>query len=135
MFGVSILLAGVGSISSSLVLYPLGKGIYINSVNAFLFRVFEQLLCGMHYDIVQGEQHLEHTTPSIYVCNHQSLMDMLVISAALPTRCVLTAKKEIKYIPIMVILSLAISLISLLRNYLQIKSNLRVKFYLLERIS
>jgi 1-acyl-sn-glycerol-3-phosphate acyltransferase len=38
--------------------------------------------------------------PCIYVCNHQSVIDMVAIWAIFPTRTVILAKKSLLYVPI-----------------------------------
>ena len=52
-------------------------------------------------EIVQGSEYLEYKEPTVYMCNHQATLDMLALGGALPKRCVVTAKKEVKFIPVM----------------------------------
>jgi lysophosphatidate acyltransferase len=101
MLALAITVSSVGGILSALVLAPLGKGEYVNSVTAYVMRVFGPLLTGMHFEIISGDEHLEYKKPRVYLCNHQALLDMIVIGAAMPQRCVVTAKQEIKYVPVM----------------------------------
>ena len=55
----------------------------------------------MHYEIVEGSEYLEFKEPTVYMCNHQATLDMLALGGSLPQRCVVTAKKEVKFIPVM----------------------------------
>jgi lysophosphatidate acyltransferase len=101
MLAAAIALSGLGGIFSALILAPLSKGAYVNSVTAYVMRVCCPLFTGMHYEIVSGDQYLDFEKPRVYICNHQALLDMLVIGAVLPNRCVVMAKQEIKLVPIM----------------------------------
>jgi lysophosphatidate acyltransferase len=101
MLTVSVAIASMSGIGAALILGPIGKGEYVNSVTSYVMRVVAPLLTGMHYEIVSGDQYLEFDTPRVYICNHQAMLDLLIMGAVMPNRCVITAKKEIKFIPIM----------------------------------
>ncbi|KAI8893137.1 hypothetical protein BC833DRAFT_625172 [Globomyces pollinis-pini] len=99
----SIAIAGVLACLASLILVPLQQRFYVNAINAYFFRLFCPLFTGIQAEIVSGHDYLEHTPgkPCIYVANHQSTLDLMVISTVWPSRTVISGKKEIKYIPIM----------------------------------
>jgi lysophosphatidate acyltransferase len=101
MFALAIVASCVNGIVGALILYPLGKGIWVNQMIAYTMKLLVPLLTGMHFDIVSGDEHLESTKPRIYLCNHQATLDMFLFGACLPKRCVITAKREVKFIPFM----------------------------------
>nr|XP_009938659.1 PREDICTED: 1-acyl-sn-glycerol-3-phosphate acyltransferase alpha-like [Opisthocomus hoazin] len=47
--------------------------------------------------VVKGKEHLRTKKPFILVLNHQTSLDVMVMTEILPNRCVVVAKKEILY--------------------------------------
>ncbi len=56
-------------------------------------------LAGLKFT-VSGTEHLPHHEPAIYVCNHQSNFDILLLYAGLPIQFRWMAKKELFRIPL-----------------------------------
>lgn len=50
---------------------------------------------------VEGREYLEGERPAVFLCNHQSEMDMVVMGAVFPHDTVIMAKDDVKYIPLM----------------------------------
>lgn len=48
---------------------------------------------------VEGRKYLEKSSPCIFIANHQSALDILVLGETWPKKCVVTAKKALKYVP------------------------------------
>ncbi|CDH57794.1 1-acylglycerol-3-phosphate acyltransferase [Lichtheimia corymbifera JMRC:FSU:9682] len=48
---------------------------------------------------IEGEEYLDPTRPAVYVCNHQSSMDILFMASVFPKATSVVAKKAIKYYP------------------------------------
>ena len=103
MFLIALSLANLISIFSALILHPLGKGIWLNRVLAKSMQILGPLLCGIHGEIISGEQYLEYQKgkPAVFLINHQSTLDLLLLSYIANERSVVTAKKEIGRIPLM----------------------------------
>jgi lysophosphatidate acyltransferase len=101
MIVINIAISGSISILSAIVLVPIGKALWVNDINGFFVKTLGPYLYGIDVKIIEGKEHLQHTKPSVYLLNHQSTMDMHILGAVLPHRVVLTAKKEIMFIPIM----------------------------------
>lgn len=51
--------------------------------------------------IVQGDEYLNLKYPAVYVANHQSTLDMLMMAYAMPQRTVFMVKKQLAWVPIM----------------------------------
>ncbi|ORX51600.1 acyltransferase-domain-containing protein [Hesseltinella vesiculosa] len=84
---------------SSLVLPLIGKRGWINWLVA---RGYYHL-CGKLLDItttVEGQQYLDPSYgPAVYVCNHQSSLDVLMMGSVFPKMTSVVAKKALKYYP------------------------------------
>ncbi len=50
---------------------------------------------------VRGLEKADFTKPAIYVCNHQSTLDIPALFAALPVNLRLVAKEQLKYVPVL----------------------------------
>ncbi|KAJ3329137.1 hypothetical protein HDU91_003927, partial [Kappamyces sp. JEL0680] len=79
LFVVALFIANSIAILSALVLVPVGKGMLINGILAYWARVLIPLLTGIHGEIVEGDEHLQQASPVIYVMNHQSTLDLLLL--------------------------------------------------------
>lgn len=103
LYIVALALSNGISIVSALFLYPLGKGIWINRVLGGSMRILGPLLTGIHGEIVSGEEHLDYVKgrPVVFVMNHQSTLDLLLLGFVVADRSVMTAKKEVGRIPLM----------------------------------
>ncbi|KAI8068216.1 hypothetical protein BC940DRAFT_299425 [Gongronella butleri] len=86
-------------VAASLVLPLLGRRGWINWLVA---RGYYKL-CGALLDIsttVEGKQYLDPSYgPAVYVCNHQSSLDVLMMASVFPKMTSVVAKKAIKYYP------------------------------------
>ncbi len=86
--GLAVLMLSLGATVPQLLLLTgllnLAVAAYIYSlVPEFLLRFLDWLLVHSVYRLrIQGKQHLPEKGPALLVCNHQSLADALVISAA-----------------------------------------------------
>ncbi|KAI1318004.1 1-acylglycerol-3-phosphate O-acyltransferase [Mortierella claussenii] len=83
----------------SIVCAILNKRYAINYIVSRVFSFLAAKPCGVTYNI-KGEEHLD-TYPAIVVCNHQSSMDMMVLGRVFPKHCVVMAKKELLYFPLL----------------------------------
>lgn len=55
---------------------------------------------GIWFDVMEGEEHLQER-PAVFVANHQTELDVLMLGGLFPRYCSVTAKKSLKYIPIL----------------------------------
>ena len=53
---------------------------------------------GIMFDVVQGSEYLS-TRPAVFIANHQSELDVLMLGSVFPKYCSMTAKKSLKLIP------------------------------------
>ncbi|KAK2743032.1 1-acylglycerol-3-phosphate O-acyltransferase [Myotisia sp. PD_48] len=56
------------------------------------------LSTGVHFDVIQGQKHLA-TRPAVFISNHQTELDVLMLGTVFPPYCSVTAKKSLSRIP------------------------------------
>ena len=62
------------------------------------FKYTMLLTTGVSFDIVSGQEHLQ-TRPAVFISNHQSELDVLLLGAVFPPHCAVTAKKSLAPVP------------------------------------
>ncbi|KAJ3563201.1 hypothetical protein NP233_g9092 [Leucocoprinus birnbaumii] len=72
-----------------------------HDVNFYVARMFHALVWRfMRLRVeVEGEEHLQNR-PAIIMCNHQSMVDMVIVGKAMPKATAIMAKKELRYTPV-----------------------------------
>ncbi|KAI8364657.1 uncharacterized protein BYT42DRAFT_618813 [Radiomyces spectabilis] len=97
---ICLALAAFYGVIASLTLPLIGQAHLINwTVARFYYR-----LAGFLLNIsvnIEGKEHLSSKGPVVYVCNHQSSMDVLLMGSVFPKATSVVAKKSIKYYPIL----------------------------------
>ncbi|CDH49409.1 1-acylglycerol-3-phosphate acyltransferase [Lichtheimia corymbifera JMRC:FSU:9682] len=83
---------------ASLTLPLVGKAHLINWSVARLYYHIAGYFTGMSATI-EGKEHIRPERPSVYVCNHQTSMDVLFMASVFPKATAVVAKKSIKYYP------------------------------------
>ncbi|KAF9584910.1 1-acylglycerol-3-phosphate O-acyltransferase [Lunasporangiospora selenospora] len=83
----------------SIVYALLNRRSEINFVVSRLYTKLTARPCGVSFK-VSGEHYLEDQR-AVVVCNHQSTLDLMVIGKVFPKHCVVMAKKELLYVPLL----------------------------------
>src|SRR6476661_5884431 len=74
---------------------------FLNEIFAYLTSITVSLLTGIHIT-VEGEENLKPgTNPVIYLVNHQSTLDLLILAQVHQRNTLYVAKKQVAYIPFM----------------------------------
>jgi len=94
---LSLLLCATYGVLASLVLRLLGHGRVSQWATGRSFKWVMRLTTGVHFDI-SGREHLS-TRPAVFIANHQTELDVLLLGAIFPPYCSVTAKKSLKRIP------------------------------------
>ncbi|KAI8353619.1 hypothetical protein EDC96DRAFT_484769 [Choanephora cucurbitarum] len=83
----------------ALVLPLFGKRDLINWSVARGYYYLGGFFTGVRVE-VEGEENLhQHEGPAIYVCNHQSSLDIMLMGKVYPKNTAIIAKKQLKYVP------------------------------------
>ncbi|KAI9670046.1 MAG: 1-acylglycerol-3-phosphate O-acyltransferase [Caeruleum heppii] len=83
---------------ASIVLRLVGYGRVSQWATARAFKWVMLLATGVRFE-VEGKEHLQ-TRPAVFVGNHQSELDVLMLGEIFPPYCSVTAKKSLRLIPI-----------------------------------
>ncbi|PYI30526.1 1-acyl-sn-glycerol-3-phosphate acyltransferase [Aspergillus indologenus CBS 114.80] len=94
----SLLLCATYGVVASIVLRLAGYGRVSQWATARSFKWVMRYTTGVQFDIVEGVEHLS-TRPAVFISNHQSELDVLMLGAIFPPYCSVTAKKSLKYVP------------------------------------
>ncbi|KAI5284654.1 1-acylglycerol-3-phosphate O-acyltransferase [Ascosphaera aggregata] len=83
---------------ASIVLRLVGYGGISQWTVARAFKWTMWFATGVWFEIVEGAEHLA-TRPAVFIGNHQTELDILLLGAIFPQYCSVTAKKSLKYVP------------------------------------
>ncbi|KAF2085441.1 putative 1-acylglycerol-3-phosphate acyltransferase [Saccharata proteae CBS 121410] len=62
------------------------------------FKWIMWLTTGVAFEVVEGEEYLSER-PAVFIGNHQTELDVLMLGCIFPKYCSVTAKKSLKYVP------------------------------------
>lgn len=95
----SLLLCAAYGVAASIVLRLVGYGGASQYAVARSFKYTMRYTTGVNFEFVEGEEYLFSTRPAIFIGNHQTELDILMLGYIFPPFCSVTAKKSLKYIP------------------------------------
>jgi lysophosphatidate acyltransferase len=99
MASVCLLIMSVYGFTISLVFPLLGLTHLINYSVAWGYYTLGGFFTGIKVES-EGEENLHKVSgPVIYVCNHQSSMDIMIMGKVYPKNTAIVAKKQLKYYP------------------------------------
>ncbi|KAF9893381.1 1-acylglycerol-3-phosphate O-acyltransferase [Aspergillus nanangensis] len=94
----SLLLCATYGVIASIILRLVGYGRVSQWATARSFKWVMWYTTGVQFDIVEGNEHLS-TRPAVFISNHQSELDVLMLGYIFPPYCSVTAKKSLRNIP------------------------------------
>lgn len=94
----SLLLCATYGVIASIILRLVGYGRVSQWATARSFKWVMRYTTGVTFDIIEGEEYLT-TRPAIFVGNHQTELDVLMLGAIFPPYCSVTAKKSLRNVP------------------------------------
>lgn len=94
----SLILCACYGVISSIVLRLVGYGRVSQWATARSFKWVMRYTTGVRFDIIEGVEHLS-TRPAVFIGNHQSELDVLMLGTIFPPYCSVTAKKSLARIP------------------------------------
>lgn len=93
-----LLVCATYGVIASLILRLFGRHRVSQWATARAFRHTMALATGVRFEVVQGQQHLS-TRPAVFVGNHQTALDVLLLGEIFPPYCSVTAKKSLARMP------------------------------------
>lgn len=94
----SLILCAVYGVIASIVLRLVGYGRVSQWATARSFKWVMRYTTGVRFDIVEGVENLS-TRPAVFIGNHQTELDVLMLGTIFPPYCSVTAKKSLAAIP------------------------------------
>lgn len=94
----SLLVCAVYGTIASIVLRLVGYSRVSQWATARSFKWVMRYTTGVRFDIVEGVEHLS-TRPAVFIGNHQTELDVLLLGTIFPPYCSVTAKKSLAAIP------------------------------------
>ncbi|PYI08902.1 putative 1-acylglycerol-3-phosphate acyltransferase [Aspergillus sclerotiicarbonarius CBS 121057] len=94
----SLLLCATYGVVASIVLRLAGYGRISQWATARSFKWVMRYTTGVRFNVIEGSEHLT-TRPAVFIGNHQSELDVLMLGTIFPPYCSVTAKKSLRHIP------------------------------------
>ncbi|KAH8696028.1 putative 1-acylglycerol-3-phosphate acyltransferase [Talaromyces proteolyticus] len=94
----SLIVCATYGVLASIFLRLVGYGRVSQWATARSFKWVMRFTTGVRFDIIEGQQYLS-TRPAVFIGNHQTELDVLMLGAIFPPYCSVTAKKSLKSIP------------------------------------
>ncbi|OKL60990.1 hypothetical protein UA08_03641 [Talaromyces atroroseus] len=94
----SLLICATYGVIASIVLRLVGYGRVSQWATARSFKWVMRYSTGVRFDIIEGQQYLS-TRPAVFIGNHQTELDVLMLGTIFPPYCSVTAKKSLKSWP------------------------------------
>lgn len=94
----SLLLCAVYGVIASIFLRLVGYGRVSQWATARSFKWVMRYTTGVRFEFIEGEEYLS-TRPAVFLGNHQTELDVLMLGYIFPPYCSVTAKKSLRNIP------------------------------------
>ncbi|KAI9734285.1 MAG: 1-acylglycerol-3-phosphate O-acyltransferase [Cirrosporium novae-zelandiae] len=94
---LSLLLCSAYGVCASIILRLLGLGRLSQWTTARCFKWICRFTIGVRFE-PEGEEYLE-TRPAVYIANHQTELDILMLGGGFPKYCSVTAKRSLAFTP------------------------------------
>ncbi|KAI1376670.1 acyltransferase-domain-containing protein [Hypoxylon crocopeplum] len=83
----------------SIVLRILGREQSAQWAAGRAFKYAMALTTGITFEVIDPKRHLETIRPAVFISNHQTELDVLMLGCMFPKYCSVTAKKALKNVP------------------------------------
>ncbi|KAI0480664.1 acyltransferase-domain-containing protein [Xylariaceae sp. FL0804] len=96
---ISLLICAIYGVLVSIFLRVLGREQIAQWTTARAFKYVMASTTGITFEVEDSKRILETTRPAVFIGNHQSELDVLMLGCMFPKYCSVTAKKNLKKIP------------------------------------
>lgn len=97
----SLVLAASYGVLASILMRLAGYGRSSQWAAARLFKYVMRFTTGITFSIEDPNDYLNKTRPAVFIGNHQTELDVLMLGWIFPKNCAVTAKKSLKSMPIL----------------------------------
>ncbi|OTA99168.1 hypothetical protein M426DRAFT_76528 [Hypoxylon sp. CI-4A] len=98
---ISLLICATYGALASIVLRIVGREQIAQWTTARAFKYVMAITTGITFEVIDPKRHLETVRPAVFIGNHQSELDVLMLGCMFPKYCSVTAKKMLKNVPIL----------------------------------
>ncbi|KAH6654493.1 hypothetical protein BKA67DRAFT_658790 [Truncatella angustata] len=96
---MSLMVVALYGVFASIALRFVGKQGIAQWTTGRLFKYLMIATTGITFEVIDPEKHLERTRPAVFIGNHQTELDVLMLGCMFPQYCSVTAKKALKSWP------------------------------------
>ncbi|KAI1277628.1 hypothetical protein F5Y07DRAFT_81308 [Xylaria sp. FL0933] len=98
---ICLMIAALYGAIVSIILRILGRKQIAQWTTARVFKYLMALTTGISFEVEDPNKYLETVRPAVFIGNHQSELDVLMLGWMFPKYCSVTAKKNLKSVPIL----------------------------------
>ena len=98
-FFLALLVCATYGTIASAILSAIGYGGLGQWTTARSFKWIMLLFSGVWFDVRDENDYLNQTRPAVFLGNHQTELDILLLAHIFPKYCSVTAKNSLKYLP------------------------------------
>ncbi|KAI1187045.1 1-acylglycerol-3-phosphate O [Nemania serpens] len=96
---ISLIISTTYGVFASIVLRILGQEQLAQWATGRAFKYLMVLTTGITFEVEDPNKYLETVRPAVFVGNHQTELDVLMLGCMFPKYCSVTAKKNLKSVP------------------------------------
>ncbi|TGJ82291.1 hypothetical protein E0Z10_g6466 [Xylaria hypoxylon] len=96
---ISLMICAIYGAIASIVLRILGRQQIAQWTTARAFKYVMALTTGITFEVEDPNKYLETVRPAVFIGNHQTELDVLMLGWMFPKHCSVTAKKNLKSVP------------------------------------
>ncbi|KAH6841089.1 hypothetical protein B0I37DRAFT_231346 [Chaetomium sp. MPI-CAGE-AT-0009] len=98
---LALIISSVYGVSASIVLRAIGLNQLTQWTVARSFKLLMGLSTGVTFDVEDPNGHLKNVRPAVFLGNHQTELDVLMLGCMFPKYCSVTAKASLKKVPLL----------------------------------
>lgn len=96
---IALIVAALYGVVASIVLGILGQRQISQWTTARCFKYLMAAATGVTFEVIDPEGYLDKTRPAVFIGNHQTELDVLMLGCIFPKYCSVTAKSSLKKTP------------------------------------
>lgn len=98
---MSLVICALYGVLASIVLRLTGQWQISQWATARSFKYVMALTTGITFEVQDPNQYLDKTRPAVFIGNHQTALDVLMLGCMFPKYCSVTAKSQLKSTPLL----------------------------------